>query len=185
MEPNTGEQGQYLTAVITGNNLENGSVISLALDGEESIIGESESPTRSDQVKVWFHIPSDAKPDLWDLTLTTPSGQQLTKPDAFKVSYNNTPVITAIEPDRAAVGTDDLKIMVTGENFGDNEYINLDLVMNNSTLPVAGAVSYKGTQITGYLTIPNCTKTGWYDLSVIRDAGLGKAAVKSEMFRVL
>jgi len=137
------------------------------------------------EMTVGFQIPSDAMPDLWDLNLTSPSGQKIMKSDAFRILYNKTPVITAIEPDRAMVGIDDQKITVTGSNFGDGEYIDLNLTLNNSTIPVAGAVSYKGTRITGYLSIPNGTETGWYDLWVTRDAGHGKAASKPEMFRVI
>lgn len=185
IEPDTGEQGQYLTATITGNNLANGSTITLTASGEDPIQSESATLVRTDELKAWFHIPSDAMPDLYDLTITFPSGQQLVKAGAFRILYNNTPVITSIEPDRAPVGTDDLKITVTGKNFGDGEYLNLNLTYNASTVSVSGPVSYKGTRITGYLTIPNGTETGWYDLEVTRDAGRGRSASKAEMFRVL
>lgn len=185
IEPDTGEQGQYLTATITGNNLANGSVVTLSASGEDPIQSESTTLVRTDELKAWFHIPSDAMPDLYDLTITFPSGQQLVKAGAFRILYNNTPVITSIEPDRAPAGTDDLKITVTGRNFGDGEYLNLNLTHNVTTIPVSGSVSYKGTRITGYLTIPNGTETRWYDLEVTRDAGRGRSAAKAEMFRVL
>lgn len=185
IEPDTGEQGQYLTATITGNNLANGSVVTLSASGEDPIQSESTALVRTDELKAWFHIPSDAMPDLYDLTITFPSGQQLVKAGAFRILYNNTPVITSIEPDRAPAGTDDLKIIVTGRNFGDGEYLNLNLTHNVITIPVSGSVSYKGTRITGYLTIPNGTETRWYDLEVTRDAGRGRSASKAEMFRVL
>jgi hypothetical protein len=185
IEPATGEQGQYLTATIGGNNLENGSSVMLTASGEDQIQSESTALVRPDELKAWFHIPSDAMPDLYDLTVIFPSGQKLVKTGAFRILYNNTPVIESIEPDRAQVGTEDLKITVTGKNFGDGEYLNLNLTHNATTIPVSGAVSYKGTRITGYLTIPNGTWTGWYDLDVTRDAGRGRSATKSEMFRVL
>lgn len=184
IEPADGEQGQYLTATVQGHNLVNGSSVSLTAEGEESISGEVKSFSPSNLV-VSFHIPADAMPDIWDLTLTSSSGKELTKEDAFRISYNNTPVISTIEPDRAPVGTNDLKVTVTGKNFGDGEYLNLNLTLNGTVIPVSGAMSYKGTRATGYITIPNGTPTGWYDLSVIRDAGLGKGSSKQEMFRVL
>ncbi|QXO94072.1 hypothetical protein KSK55_12120 [Methanospirillum purgamenti] len=185
IEPGTGEQGQYLSAKIIGNNLENGSVITLTTEGDDPIISEAAQLVKPDELKTWLHIPSEAMPDLWDLNMKTPSGKTLSKPDAFKILYNNTPVITAIKPDRAPVGTDDLKIEVSGKNFGDGEYLNLNLTMNSTTIPVAGAISYKGDLITGYLSLPNGTEPGWYDLQVTRDAGRGKTSLKSEMFRVL
>lgn len=184
IEPDNGEQGQSLTAMIVGHNLQNGSQFRLRANGKE-ISGNSGTLVSPGRMSVQLHIPADAMPDIWDLILVSPSGKEITKTDAFRVLYNKTPVIDAIQPDRAPVGTNDLKITVTGTNFGDGEFINLNLTLNNTTIPVAGAASYKGNLITGYLTIPNGTAKGWYDLSVSRDAGFGKTASKSEMFRIL
>ncbi|WP_181391417.1 IPT/TIG domain-containing protein [Methanospirillum stamsii] len=185
IEPDVAEQGQFFTATVYGHNLVNGSGISLTAEGEEPILGEVMFIPSLGEMGVSFHIPADAMPDIWDLTLISPSGKELTKDKALKVSYNNTPVIFTIDPDRAPAGTDDMKVTVTGKNFGDNEYLDLNLSLNGTTLPVSGTVSYKGTRAIGYLTIPNGTPTGWYDLSLIRDAGQGKGSMEREMFRVL
>jgi len=185
IEPDNGEQGQYMTATITGNNLVNGSSVSLTAGGKDVIRSEKTILIRPDEMKAWLHIPSDTMPDTYDLTLTFPSGQKLVKSGAFRVFYNNTPIIDTIEPDRAPTGTEDLKVTATGKNFGDGEYLNLNLSLNNTTLPVSGAMSYKGTRIIGYLSIPNGTETGWYTLDVTRDAGRGRSSSKAEMFRVL
>ncbi|NLV27598.1 MAG: hypothetical protein GXY48_10605 [Methanomicrobiales archaeon] len=185
IEPEEGEQGQYLTATISGCNLVNGSTIALTATGQNSISGDRISFHSPENLGVVFYIPPDALPDLWDLTLTTPSGQQLTKEKAFRVNYNKTPVIMTIDPDRAPAGTNDLKVTVTGKNFGDGEYLDMNLSLNETDIMISGAVSYKGNRIIGYLTIPEKAQKGWYNLSVIRDTGLGPGSIKPEMFRVL
>lgn len=185
--PDSGEQGQFISATITGNNFINGSLVSLT-GGKNPIQSESVRFVSPGEIIAQFYIPPDTMPDKYDLTITSPSGQQLVKTGAFRVLYNNTPIIISIEPDRAAVGTEDLKVTVTGRNFGDGEYLNLNLTYNttNNTeiIPVLGAVSYQGSRITGYLSISNETKTGWYDLDITRDAGKGRNSYKEEMFRV-
>ncbi len=184
-EPDSAEQGQYLILTIFGNNFVNNSSFSLSTRETKPIQSEKTILIHPGEMKAWFHIPSDAVPDLYDLTMTTPSRQKLTKTGALRILYNNTPFITTIDPDRAPRGTKDLKIIVTGNNFGDGEFLNLNLTYNTTTIPILGAISYKGTRITGYVTIPNETEPGWYALNVTRDAGLGRSSSKPEMFRIL
>ena len=104
IEPDNGEQGQFITATITGNNLVNGSLVTLT-NGKKSIQAKSASLVSPAAIKAFFDIPADAIPDKYDLVITFPSGQSLEKPGAFRVFYNNTPVITSIVPDRAPAGT--------------------------------------------------------------------------------
>ncbi|WP_214034641.1 hypothetical protein [Methanospirillum sp.] len=188
IEPDNGEQGQFIAATITGNNLVNGSLVSLT-NGKKSIQSESASLVSPGGMKALFHIPADAMPDKYDLVITFPSGQRLEKPGAFRVFYNNTPVITSIVPDRAPAGAEDIKVTVFGRNFGNGEYLNLNLTYNATddmiTIPILSAVSYQGTRITGYLSIPNGTLPRWYDLDITRDAGRGRSSSKEEAFRVL
>lgn len=183
--PKNAEQGEDICATISGNNLQNGSRVSLTAEGEDTINAGVVTWKSPGEMEACFHIPGDAMPDFWNLTLTSPSGKTLSRPQAIRVTYNNTPVIVAMEPDRAPVGTRDMKIKVTGKNFGDGEFLDLHLTRNNSTISADGTISYKGTLITGYLSIPNGTPTGWYDLSVVREREEGRSATKSEFFRVL
>jgi|GEM_PF-1226291 len=185
IKPATGQQGETISAHLTGYNLPSASTVNLTAEGNTpipvSIIGnQSESGP-----EVKFTIPTEALPDFWDLKVKTPDGGELIREHAFRVMYNNTPEIASLQPDRAKRGTKDLKITISGKNFGDNEYVDTILSRNVTNLTLSGATSYHGTLITGYLTIPNNTETGWYNLSVTRNDIAGKAGTKQEMFRVI
>ena len=185
INPDKGDQGERISAELVGYNLPAGSVSELISNGSSPIPLIVVGNNSGDKVNVSFTIPDDALPDYWDLKVKTPDGGDLTRSRIFRVMYNNTPLISSIQPDRARTGIRDLKVTITGKNFGDSEFIDSVLSRNATNLSISGATSYHGDIITGYLTIPNGTETGWYNLSVTRNEVMNKSSMKNEMFRVI
>lgn len=185
MQPDTVDQGEQFCGVLSGYNLRNNTGVSLTADGKTPISGVISGPVSGESLPVCFTIPKDAMADFWDLTITTPGGTSITKERAMRITVNKTPVIMTITPDRAQAGIQNLKIQVDGTRFGDDEFIDLALTLNNTTIPISGAKSYRDNLITGYLTIPGDAEKGWYNLTATRDAGMGRSSTESEFFRVL
>lgn len=185
IQPDTADQDDHFCGVLSGYNLRNDTGVSLTADGKTPITGVISGTGSSEALPVCFTIPKDTMADFWDLTITTPGGTSITKERAVRITVNKTPVIMTIAPDRAQAGIQNLKIQVDGTRFGDDEFIDLVLTRNNTTIPISGAKSYRDDLITGYLTIPADAETGWYNLTATRDAGMGRNSTEYEFFRVL
>lgn len=185
IQPDTADQGEQFCGVLSGYNLRNDTGISLTTDGKTPIPGAVSGTGTIEALPVCFTIPKDAMADFWDLTITTSGGTSIAKERAMRITVNKTPVIMTITPDRAQAGIQNLKIQVDGSRFGDDEFIDLALTLNNTTIPISGAKSYRDNLITGYLTIPGDAEKGWYNLTATRDAGMGRSSTESEFFRVL
>ena len=115
INPNTAFAGAVTSAAISGQNFQNGAIISLSKSGEASITGTAVNVTASASLTCSFDLNNVAT-GTWDLVIENPDGLKATLPGAFTVQTAS-PTIYGIDPARVLNSAPIENIKVNGSNF--------------------------------------------------------------------
>lgn len=172
--PTTGAKNTTVNYTITGNNFQTGSgqtrvrVYEDVMDSEIAASFISITPTT---IAGSLDISPDAIPGSYMLEVNTVDGGTATKPAAFQVVHAAIPTIAGIAPS-SGYRNDTIEYTITGTNFQPG--LTTVTFRNQSTgtaLGVSEVSSVTGTKITGSLTVPATSPTGYYRLDIIAADG--------------
>jgi hypothetical protein len=180
ISPSDGEQGKTVSgAVISGQYFQSGAKVWLTKEGQvpiEPIV----TGTTAESIECSFNLPSsDSALGLWDLIVTNPDTQSITKIDAFEIRHAS-PTVTSIDP---AVGSNNGSVVIrnlagTGFRVGAKAQLIRDGATPIEAIDVEVVSSEK---ITCEFNLHG-VDAGFWSVEVINSDG--KSGMKRDIFTV-
>jgi hypothetical protein len=172
VNPNVGNQGAILSAVIQGVNLSGTTAVNFG----SGITVTGYTVNSATQITASITISGSATTGARDVSVTTPVGTAI-KTGAFTVNYvpPTMPTISSVSPNNGIQGQS-LFVIITG-----NYLSGATAVSFGSGITVTGYTVNSATQITASITISGSATTGVRDVSVTTPVG---TATKVGVFTV-
>jgi putative lipoic acid-binding regulatory protein len=178
INPDNGEQGEYLFVSITGQdtNFDQGTDTLNNVwftMGSSTINSTNSYPNSNTILNAYFDIPDNAEIGVWDLFVQNSINGTLSLNNSFTISMGNPdPAIVSIDPNNAQQG-EYLSVSITGQethfNQGTDTINNVWFAMGSSTISAISSFPNSNTSLSADFDIPNNAEIGNWDVFVNND----------------